>query len=251
MSYYLSKATLDGLLLRILPAILFAVPLYPMSGFQPGAPQVALFFCVLAVFSAAVGALSMAVTVGFGTAGRASLVMNLVLLLSLLFAGFLVNVSSITPTLRWVASLSVFRYAFEAMTTSEMSGIELTFAAPTGPGSQPITVQGLPGAGAGGGGGGLSVDLKGDTFLQAIGLDSRKLLVDVIAIDLYWAAALLLGVSLLYYTMPRALVVRAPEGSGSGEGSRRGGKAGAGAGGVSKASSFGSLTGRCGGGGRK
>ena len=217
-----------------------------MSGFQPGAPQVALFFCVLAVFSAAVGALSMAVTVGFGTAGRASLVMNLVLLLSLLFAGFLVNVNSITPTLRWVASLSVFRYAFEAMTTSEMSGIELTFAAPTGPGAQPITVQGLPGGGAGGG---LSVDLKGDTFLQAIGLDSRKLLLDVIAIDLYWLAAVLLGVSLLYYTMPRALVVRAPEGS---EGSRRGGRKGGaeqnngegGGGQVSKTSSFASLTGR-------
>ena len=216
--------------------MLFAIPLYPMSGFQPGAPQVALFFCVLAVFSAAVGALSMAVTVGFGTAGRASLVMNLVLLLSLLFAGFLVNVNSITPALRWVASLSVFRYAFEAMTTNEMSGIELTFAAPTGPGSQPITVQGL--GPSGGGAGGLSVDLKGDTFLQAIGLDSRKLLVDVIAIDLYWLAAVLLGVSLLYYTMPRALVVRAPEGS---EGSRRGGRK---EGEVSKNSSFASLTGR-------
>ena len=186
----------------------------------------------------------MAVTVGFGTAGRASLVMNLVLLLSLLFAGFLVNVNSITPTLRWVASLSVFRYAFEAMTTNEMSGIELTFAAPTGPGAQPITVQGLPGGGGGGPGGGLSVDLKGDTFLQAIGLDSRRLLVDVIAIDLYWLAAVLLGVSLLYYTMPRALVVRAPEGSG--EGSRRGvgGKKGGDGCEVSKSSSFASLTGR-------
>jgi hypothetical protein len=49
-----------------------------MIGFQPGASHVALFFCVLAVFSATVGALSMAVTVGFGTAGKAALIMNLV-----------------------------------------------------------------------------------------------------------------------------------------------------------------------------
>jgi hypothetical protein len=35
-----------------------------MTAFQGGAPHVALFFCVLAVFSATVGALSMAVTVG-------------------------------------------------------------------------------------------------------------------------------------------------------------------------------------------
>lgn len=71
-------ATLDGLLLRVLPAVLYAVPFYPMIGFQAGAPHVALFFCVLAVFSATVGALSMAITVGFGTAGKAALIMNLV-----------------------------------------------------------------------------------------------------------------------------------------------------------------------------
>lgn len=71
-------ATLDGLLLRVLPAVLYSIPFYPMIGFQPGASHVALFFCVLAVFSATVGALSMAITVGFGTAGKAALIMNLV-----------------------------------------------------------------------------------------------------------------------------------------------------------------------------
>ena len=129
VSYYLAKATLDGLLLRVLPAVLFSIPLYPMSGMQRGAPHVALWFSVLSVFSAAVGALSMAVTVGFGTAGRASLVMNLVLLLSLLFAGFLVNVASITPALRWVYYGSVFFYGFEALAANELSGISLTFTA--------------------------------------------------------------------------------------------------------------------------
>ena len=71
-------ATLDGLLLRVLPAVLYAAPFYPMIGFQRSASHIALFFCMLAVFSATVGALSMAITVGFGTAGRAALIMNLV-----------------------------------------------------------------------------------------------------------------------------------------------------------------------------
>ncbi len=71
-------ATLDGLLLRVLPAVIYSIPFYPMIGFQPDASHVALFFCVLAVFSATVGALSMAITVGFGTAGKAALIMNLV-----------------------------------------------------------------------------------------------------------------------------------------------------------------------------
>ena len=71
-------ATLDGLLLRVLPAVIYSIPFYPMTGFQSDPAHVALFFCVLAVFSATVGAMSMAITVGFGTAGKAALIMNLV-----------------------------------------------------------------------------------------------------------------------------------------------------------------------------
>lgn len=62
----------------MLPAIIYSIPFYPMIRFQSDPAHVALFFCVLAVFSATVGALSMAITVGFGTAGKAALIMNLV-----------------------------------------------------------------------------------------------------------------------------------------------------------------------------
>lgn len=65
-------ATLDGLLLRVLPAILYSIPLYPMTGLQSGAPHVALFFTILAVFSATVGSMSMAITVGKCRKGLAS-----------------------------------------------------------------------------------------------------------------------------------------------------------------------------------
>lgn len=64
---------------------------------------------------------------GFGTAGRASLIMNLLLLLGLLFAGFLVNTASIGPALGWVHYLSVFFYGFESLTTNEISGTEFRF----------------------------------------------------------------------------------------------------------------------------
>jgi hypothetical protein len=56
--------TLDAVLLRVLPAVLFAVTFYPMCGFHGGASHVALFFLILAVFSATVGSLSMAISVG-------------------------------------------------------------------------------------------------------------------------------------------------------------------------------------------
>lgn len=73
------------------------------------------------------GQLAVRTVAGFGTAGRASLVMNLVLLLSMLFAGFLVNTASIAPALQWIHYLSVFFYGFESLTTNEISGTQFTF----------------------------------------------------------------------------------------------------------------------------
>ncbi len=121
-------ATLDGLLLRVIPSLLFSIPFYPMSGFQTAPQLVATFFGVLAVFSAAVGALSMAVTVMFGSAGRASLVMNLVVLVSLLFAGLLVNVGALAPWVAWVPYLSTVYYGFQALVVNEFTGLNLTIS---------------------------------------------------------------------------------------------------------------------------
>jgi ABC-type multidrug transport system permease subunit len=112
----------------VIPSLLFSIPFYPMSGFQTAPQLVATFFGVLAVFSAAVGALSMAVTVMFGSAGRASLVMNLVVLVSLLFAGLLVNVGALAPWVAWVPYLSTVYYGFQALVVNEFTGLNLTIS---------------------------------------------------------------------------------------------------------------------------
>jgi hypothetical protein len=51
-----------------------------------------------------------------------------VLLLSLLFTGYLVNIAAVTPVLQWVHYLSVFFFGFESLIVNEMSGISLIFA---------------------------------------------------------------------------------------------------------------------------
>lgn len=51
-----------------------------------------------------------------------------VLLLSLLFTGYLVNIAAVTPVLQWVHYLSVFFFGFESLIVNEMSGINLLFA---------------------------------------------------------------------------------------------------------------------------
>ena len=65
---------------------------------------------------------------GCNSAGKASLVMNVLLLLSLLFAGYLKDVDTITPVLRWLHYLSVFYYSFESMVVNEVSGLVFQFS---------------------------------------------------------------------------------------------------------------------------
>lgn len=50
------------------------------------------------------------------------------LLLSLLFTGYLVNIAAVTPVLQWVHYLSVFFFGFESLIVNEMSGISLIFS---------------------------------------------------------------------------------------------------------------------------
>ena len=56
-----------------------------------------------------------------------------VLLLSLLFTGYLVNIAAVTPVLQWVHYLSVFFFGFESLIVNEMSGINLIFSVSSPP----------------------------------------------------------------------------------------------------------------------
>jgi membrane protease YdiL (CAAX protease family) len=73
-------------------------------------PQFFVFLLCLVSFSAAVGALALGCASALSSAGKTILVMNLVLLLGVLFAGFLANKDSIPVWLRWLTWLSAFRW---------------------------------------------------------------------------------------------------------------------------------------------
>jgi ABC-type multidrug transport system permease subunit len=147
-AYLLSKLTLDAMLLRVLPAIWYFFTFYYLAGFRTSSAYAAAYCLVLVTFSCVVGAMSMSVTVASNTAGQASFAMNFLLLFSLVFTGFLVNVSSIPKALRWLHYLSVFYYAFEAMITGELNGQLYDFQAagsttiPNVPGETYLTTLG-------------------------------------------------------------------------------------------------------------
>eukprot|EP00890_Picochlorum_soloecismus_P006347 jgi/Picsp_1/6713/NSC_04055-R1_atp-binding cassette sub-family g member 2 len=142
--YVLSKLFLDGLLLRALPATLYTIPFYFMVGFVNDAARFFSFLFILILFNLCIGALAMLVTICSRTAGTSLFVMNTLLLLQLSLTGFLVEVDSITPVLRWIHWLSQFYYAFEAMITTEMNQNKYNLILEA-PGLKPIILENTPG----------------------------------------------------------------------------------------------------------
>ena len=61
-TYLCTKLVLDALLLRVLPAALYTAVFYPLMRLAPQAAKVAAFFVVVALFSASVGTLAVAVS---------------------------------------------------------------------------------------------------------------------------------------------------------------------------------------------
>jgi hypothetical protein len=180
-SYLISKIALDGILLRVLPAILYWLPFYYMAGFQDGSFYAATYLFTLIAFNCAVGAMSMCVTIACNTAGQTSFIMNFILLFSLAFTGFLVNVSSIPGVIRWIHYLSVFFYAFEAMVSTELTGMSFTFLYQAGPTAEALEIP----------------DITGETFLSTLGFDCNNVTMDIgVLVGVYYG---LCGLALIFF----------------------------------------------------
>jgi len=126
ITYFLSKVIVDGLMLRVLPMLIFDVLVYWSIGLREGAGHVLVFFVTTILFSLGTGALSVAVTLGSKTGGVASLGIILLLLFSILFGGFLSNAGSIPEWIGWCQYLSVYYQAMGAVVSNEVRGTTIT-----------------------------------------------------------------------------------------------------------------------------
>eukprot|EP01025_Chloroclados_australasicus_P058017 TRINITY_DN725_c0_g2_i3.p1 TRINITY_DN725_c0_g2~~TRINITY_DN725_c0_g2_i3.p1 ORF type:complete len:1433 (+),score=116.30 TRINITY_DN725_c0_g2_i3:171-4301(+) len=177
--YFLVKLSLDGLLLRAVPVLLYTCLLYPLMGLRAEALRIALWCIILILFSCTIGALSMAITSVVKTPGQANLVMNILLLLMVLVAGYLVNKDSMPGFTVWLHYCSVFSYAFEALIVNEVLGMNLVF-----------TVQDIG-----------SAIVDGKLFLNTLSLDEDEQDMDVYLILAFYvvfsvvALCLMIGAS--------------------------------------------------------
>lgn len=123
-TYFAAKVLFDIIPLRIIPPILMGSIIYPMTGLVPDSAHFFKFMLVLVLFNLAAAAICLFIGIVCKDGGVANLIGSLVMLFSLLFAGFLLNHDATPKGALWLQTLSIFHYGFESLIVNEV--IELT-----------------------------------------------------------------------------------------------------------------------------
>uniref|UniRef100_M4BS99 ABC transporter domain-containing protein n=1 Tax=Hyaloperonospora arabidopsidis (strain Emoy2) TaxID=559515 RepID=M4BS99_HYAAE len=159
-SYFLAKTTLDSIFLRVLPASLFACIFYWIMGLQAAADCFLLFWLTVVLFNVAAGSICLFVGVLATRVGSANLGATVMLLIMLLFGGFLINSGTMPDSVGWLTHLSTFGYAFEILMVNELEGTTLSFDVP-----------GYP-----------AIPVYGEVYLRTLGMDYADGYYDVAAL---------------------------------------------------------------------
>ncbi|RCI11894.1 hypothetical protein L249_4200 [Ophiocordyceps polyrhachis-furcata BCC 54312] len=125
-TYFAAKVLFDIIPLRIIPPILMGSIIYPMTGLVPHAGHFFKFMLVLVLFNLAAAAICLFIGIVCKDGGVANLIGSLVMLFSLLFAGFLLNHDATPSGALWLQTLSIFHYGFESLIVNEV--VELTLS---------------------------------------------------------------------------------------------------------------------------
>ena len=181
ITYFIAKVVFDIVPLRIIPPILMGSILYPMTGLVPDAPHFFKFILVLVLFNLAAAAICLFIGIVCKDQGVASLIGSLVMLFSLLFAGFLLNHDKIPKSALWLQTLSIFHYGFESLIVNEVTYLTLTDRKY-----------------------GLDITVPGATILSSFGFDTQALWPDVINLAIFASAFIILA----YIAMHILLVER-------------------------------------------
>ncbi|ORY44432.1 P-loop containing nucleoside triphosphate hydrolase protein [Rhizoclosmatium globosum] len=125
MAYFLTKVIFDIVPLRLLPAVAMGTIAYKLIGFTDGRDHFTKYISMLIFFSAEIGLLCLTFAITISDIGTATLLGSIIILFKMLFAGFLINQSSIPPALSWIQYLSFFRYAYEAMIVNDLTDVQI------------------------------------------------------------------------------------------------------------------------------
>lgn len=124
-TYFAAKVLFDILPLRIIPPILMGSIIYPMTGLVADYTHFMNFILVLVLFNMAAAAVCLFIGIVCKDGGVANLIGSLVMLFSLLFAGFLLNHDATPKGALWLQTLSIFHYGFESLIVNEVLQLTL------------------------------------------------------------------------------------------------------------------------------
>ncbi|KAF5834484.1 hypothetical protein DUNSADRAFT_8809 [Dunaliella salina] len=127
-AYYIAVVVFDLLPLRVLPPFFFALFAYWVVGLHPSCASCLLWFIGVLV-GTNIASASMCMAIGAATPSNsvANMLASLIMMLLLLFGGFLLNKQRVPVYCRWIAKLSFFNYAYEALAVNEFHGFPVDF----------------------------------------------------------------------------------------------------------------------------
>ncbi|KAH7321410.1 hypothetical protein B0I35DRAFT_351931 [Stachybotrys elegans] len=180
-TYFAAKVLFDIIPLRIIPPILMGSIIYPMTGLVPDADHFFKFMLVLVLFNLAAAAICLFIGIVCKDGSVANLIGSLVMLFSLLFAGFLLNHKATPQGALWLQNLSIFHYGFESLIVNE--ALQLTLVDKKY---------------------GLDITVPGAAILSSFGFDNTALWSDIRNLGIFAGAFVILA----YVAMHILLVER-------------------------------------------
>lgn len=175
LTYFAAKVLFDIVPLRVIPPILMGSIVYPMTGLVPDADHFFKFILVLVLFNLAAAAICLFIGIVCKDGSVASLIGSLVMLFSLLFAGFLLNHDATPKSALWLQTLSIFHYGFESLIVNEVLHLTLIDNKY-----------------------GLGITVPGAAILSSFGFDNRALWSDIRNLGIFAAAFVVLAYAAMH-----------------------------------------------------
>ncbi|KAG8411977.1 (ABC) transporter [Metarhizium acridum] len=178
ITYFTAKVLFDTIPLRIVPPILMGSIIYPMTGLVPDSSHFFRFMLVLVLFNLAAAAICLFIGILCKNGGVANLIGSLIMLFSLLFAGFLLNHDATPPGALWLQSVSIFHYGFESLIVNEV--IELTLVDKKY---------------------GLDITVPGAAILSSFGFDNSALWSDIRNLGIFAITFIILAYTAMHFLL--------------------------------------------------
>ncbi|KAG5956606.1 hypothetical protein E4U58_006523 [Claviceps cyperi] len=178
VTYFTAKVLFDIIPLRIMPPILMGSIIYPMTGLVPDFFHFFIFMLVLVLFNLAAASICLLVGILCQDGGLANLIGSLVMLFSLLFAGFLLNHDATPASALWLQKISIFHYGFEALIVNEV--VELTLVDKKY---------------------GLDITVPGAAILSSFGFDNSALWTDVSNLGIFCIVFMILAYLAMHFLL--------------------------------------------------